>query len=75
MTDMVVGFPFAPKQYRANYVCLEMRGGSFFLHYYLWTPRTESNFIDTMSERRGREDGMEQERENEKKWQMTDKFI
>lgn len=30
MTDMVVGFPFAPKQYRANYVCLEMRGGSFF---------------------------------------------
>lgn len=30
MTDMVVGFPFAPKQYRANYVCLEMRGGFFF---------------------------------------------
>lgn len=51
MTDMVVGFPFAPKQYRANYVCLEMRGGSFFLHYYLWIPLAESNFIDTVYKR------------------------
>lgn len=81
MTDMVVGFPFAPKQYRANYVCLEMRGGSFFLLFFvtIW----ESHLLNRISLMRHIKRGMRRgvgsewrstvwERE---KWQMTDKFI